>query len=264
LKGAVSVTNVFNGMSPFGQQEGVARTQLYFIDCGRTFGQPIGGSYPTQVFDEFRPGPDDRNAVIFYAARPGESAFAIEGERTLFSMALLRCLDGEAAVYLDSEQDPNRSWGVTVSSIMRVLQNYTFETDTGEEVRIETVVGRLVRDAVIRYLPSPPVRATIEVKSGGKASHPSLVIENSSGQRVYSCAVTGGRVEIMLEVGLYSMTAKGIDGQGLELQTRLIAALNPPKSSITLVLPPPWRIPEGADFSRPPTSADGVTAEGEQ
>jgi hypothetical protein len=99
LRGSVLVNNLVFGLSPSERQRDIARTQLFFIDSSRTNFElkKYERDNPTPIFDAALLGIDDRCAPVFYASRPGGRAYAIRGEQTLFSGALLDCLDGAAA-----------------------------------------------------------------------------------------------------------------------------------------------------------------------
>ena len=227
--------NVFNGMAPIEGKESIARTQLYFIDCGRRRARDASEAFSlssTAVYDEYRPGPDDRNAVIIYAAAPGEPALALQNDRTLFSLALLDCLSGYAAVRLPAG---DHSWGVTVNSLINALQNYKFQFT--QEVKIAPVVGGLVRDAVIRYLPTPQVDVTIEVESRGQTSEISVTLDDAKGMTFRVEKVATEPLRFSLQAGLYIVTAQGTDAEGRKSEARLIAAIDPPESLIKLILP---------------------------
>jgi hypothetical protein len=108
LKGSVTVNNLFYGMAPTARTPHIARTQVFFVDTGRTHHpglQPFELHNTTAVFDADLATLDDRSAGVFYGAAPGGNAMAFRGEdgigRTVLSESLLMCLDGAAAVAID-------------------------------------------------------------------------------------------------------------------------------------------------------------------
>src|SRR5258706_503636 len=91
--------NIAGGKVPTAIFPDIARTQLYFVDACRITPQefrqfermPTYGVFDAEVNDV-----DDRKAPIFYAAIPGTAAVGRSGKQSLFSDALLQCLEGAA------------------------------------------------------------------------------------------------------------------------------------------------------------------------
>jgi len=169
LRGTVSVNNLVYGLSPTERQLEIARTQLFFIDSSRTdftgaLRHELANSTP--VFDATVLGIDDRCAPIFYASQSGGRAFGIKGEQSLFSAALLKCLDGAAAVPAASSSQPDSDhleWEVTTSSLidgldstLRAEKRAKNEEFARSNVTPEYAVGGVVRDALIHRLEQPP------------------------------------------------------------------------------------------------------------
>src|SRR5262249_7299460 len=157
------------------------RTQLYFIDSSRVHlkDERYEFSRPTMVFDEFNVGPDDRSAVIFYATGPGQQAWERPHEVSLFTGALLRCLDGEAASPIDNSL---QRWGVTVNSMIQGLSRIMDSTTWLRDKQVP-VVGGLVRDHVIRYLESPPT-IDVGIRILNATTPNTLSVEDSSGELI--------------------------------------------------------------------------------
>ena len=107
----IDTLSLRDGMAPFGNLENkppptlsrpnIARTQFYFVDACRTVPSRMPSLQQlsvNSVFDAETPDiADDRRAPIFYAALPKGDAQSAPEQQTLFSIALLRCLWGEAA-----------------------------------------------------------------------------------------------------------------------------------------------------------------------
>lgn len=155
------------GMMPFANHRGdppptlprpdIARTQFYFIDACRNRPdrmprlQQVGAN---KIFDAEDPDiADDRLAPIFYAALPEGVAQSDPRQQTLFSLALLRCLSGEAA------RPPNETeekYYVSVHSLNEGLKRPLDEINRklGGSQRWQTYgVGE---DAILCYLSDPP------------------------------------------------------------------------------------------------------------
>lgn len=232
LRGAVPVENVFQGMAPSERSSKMARTQLFFIDTSRsveTTGR-LEYSAPTLIFDEYITGPDDRSAVIFYATSPGKAAYARFGEISLFADALLRCLDGEAATSLEGY---STQWGITVNSLIKGLSTVMERTAYDRALGQAPVVGGLVRDHPIRFLPSAPM-TNLTIKLVNAQPEARITVKDHVGQVVTSLAVTGGSAELELASGLYVVDASAADGSGA---VSMIFSVAPPSSEVRMVLP---------------------------
>ncbi|MFL6275321.1 MAG: hypothetical protein ACJ74G_08910 [Blastocatellia bacterium] len=189
LRGSITVNNVFYGMGPTERQPQIARTQLYFVDTDRVYPartfQAFEEMNTTAVFDAVPLGLDDRDAVIFYATSSGSAAYAYTGDVTLFSDALLRCLDGAAAVPGEMDEEGSWRWRVSITSMMngidRVLAGLNQETGLNQKFE----VGGQARDAVICYLDEPPaVDLQIEVEPAEAAAVSHLELQDEEGEVV--------------------------------------------------------------------------------
>lgn len=155
------------GMTPFANHRNdppptlprpnIARKQFYFIDACRN--RPdrmprLQQLAANKIFDAEEPDiPDDRLAPIFYAALPEGIAQSDPRQQTLFSLALLRCLAGEAA------RPPNETesqYYISVHSLNEGLKRPLDEINQklGGNQRWQTYgVGE---DAILCYLQGPP------------------------------------------------------------------------------------------------------------
>lgn len=125
LSKTVRTDNLWSGLAPTTALPNMARTQLYFIDAcqslPRSFVTKALMSVP-DVFDVDLNAPgDDRHAPVIYATVPGTVAYSLVGAQTLFSQALLNCLNGKAG---DRVQEPDGSymWRVTFGSLIEALR----------------------------------------------------------------------------------------------------------------------------------------------
>jgi len=133
LHHAVDLNSLYFGMAPSNTQKTIARTQSYFIDACRIL--PAGlrkfqNLSPSPVFDVEEGGaddtrapivPDNRRAPIFFGAIPGTKSQAVPGDQTIFSKALLECLDRVAAKAYDDNDDGNVKWYISLSKLIEVL-----------------------------------------------------------------------------------------------------------------------------------------------
>jgi caspase domain-containing protein len=118
LDATVDTAHIFLGMAPppVATLKQMARTQFYFIDACRT-----PADVPDLDFDSVRkiwtiatPGVDDRAKPTYFGAPPGAAANALPGKQTLFSEALLDCLNGMGAAGPEGD-DPR--WRVNSLSL---------------------------------------------------------------------------------------------------------------------------------------------------
>jgi hypothetical protein len=197
---------------------------LFFIDTSRTTFENVLSyelSNSTPVFDADRLGIDDRCAPVFYASQPGGHAYSIVGQQTLFSAALLECLNGAAAVpaSLQTSNDTSSdldslSWEITVSSLIDglgdVLARRRAEKSAEYEkhnVKQEYTVGGVVRDAVIRKLdgaPTVPVYFDFEAgEQTAEAERIEFVNDLDDTVATFDPKVQGSSIQLQLPAGLY-------------------------------------------------------------
>lgn len=118
LQHAIDTTSLIDGMAPSKQFPNIARTQLYFFDACRV--QPkIFRDYETVAVDPIwdttvLSAEDNRSMLVIYTTLPGAEAYGPPNDQSLFSRALIRCLDGTAAESFDPAM---RDWAVTATSL---------------------------------------------------------------------------------------------------------------------------------------------------
>jgi hypothetical protein len=158
LRHAIDSTALRAGMSPSSNRPDIARTQFYFVDACRErpeqtakFKDPKTGD----LWDIELDGIDDRSSPVFFASLSNDKAQALPGAQTLFSRALLSCLEGDAADGRDDENG-NPVWEVTVESLNRALRAKI--DDVNREVggaQDYTTAGQF-KQATLCQLPAPP------------------------------------------------------------------------------------------------------------
>lgn len=169
---AVDTSSLTQGMAPHSNDPNfpnpetarpdIARTQFYFVDACRSVPRQTityEQMRASAVFDVESPNmPDDRRAPVFYASIPHGTAQAIPGKQTLFSMALLRCLKGEAAQAPDVTATGRRSdhWHVSSFSLMQGLSLRLDEVRTKYGAKQIGIFDGLSDDAVLCYLKDRP------------------------------------------------------------------------------------------------------------
>lgn len=137
LNNAVDVNNLFGGMAAGATHPGMARTQLYFVDACRVLPTEFRGFETLEappVFAVELSQRDRRCAPIYYGAGPGAEAYALTGDQTMFSRALLDSLDRCGGRLLEGRSQ----WVVTVDSLLQgmrtAIQRLNAETGLDQEV----------------------------------------------------------------------------------------------------------------------------------
>ncbi len=164
LEHAVESRNLFYGMASSPAFPTMAQTQLYFIDCCRNhpsalnrYEQPIQIANVLDVWLSNEKFPDRRVAPTFYAAAPGSKARGISRKQTLFSLALLECLEGAAADFaiVDSEDEKER-WHIDVLRLGDVLNTRVDELSRKYQTEQYMVSGGSWRKAVVCFVNDTP------------------------------------------------------------------------------------------------------------
>jgi hypothetical protein len=167
LTDAIDTVNIAAGMAPTATRPNIAQTQLYFVDACRVLPEQFRQFErmpTTPVFDLELNSRDDRRAPIFYAAIPGTLANGLRGEQTLFSKALLECLNGAAAEATEEDERGNVKWRVSVHSLDRALEATIMALNAKLGADQEYALGGSQRDADICYLDGPPdVEVTVHI-----------------------------------------------------------------------------------------------------
>jgi hypothetical protein len=232
LRNTVSVSNLVNGMAPSSRAPNIARTQLYFVDTCRHRQESLRyfeAMNSTAVFDAEVIGLDDRSAPIFYAAAPGDSAFLIPHEYSVFSKALIECLQGAAAVHRTNEYG-DATWVVSVSSLVSNLPNEVKKLLSEPQVRQEVTVSGAVRDAIICCVDTPPpVEVSIEVDPSSAAGSVTIQVRDAELNSIVYLSAPDHPYpyRILLRPGLYVCEVKFLSGERFS-QSRFVS---PPRAS---------------------------------
>jgi hypothetical protein len=210
LRESVDVDNIYYGMVPTPEgtpQENIARTQFYFVDACRNLPDEIGmygGLRPTDVFTTQIGGRDDRQAPIFYATIPGAKAYALRGEQTIFSRALLHCLDRAA-----DEPDDDGRWPVTAWTLNRVLRQHFDIMEPYERAGQQYSIGRF-DDAVIQYLEEPPpvdISVTVRPEDALQSAQLNILDQRGRPRQQIPTPLPENPYHLSLGAGLYSLEA---------------------------------------------------------
>src|SRR5262249_21220534 len=148
----------------------------------------------TGVFDAVPVGMDQRRAVVFHSAVPGQPAYGVSGKSTFFCQALLDGLSGAAAERTQSDDQEQPVWNVTINSLIKglgavlegVLEKYEMP-----EVHPKFEVGGLVQDAtLLRLSEAPEVIVDLVLEPPEAASYTKLIIEDEQGEPIHTVSKT--------------------------------------------------------------------------
>ena len=167
LKHAIDSTSLIDGMAPSREFPKIARTQLYFFDACRVkpaLFKKYEKVEADPIWDKTELSKaDDRSMLILYTTVAGTKAYGRSDDQSLFSRALVRCLDGAAAESADAGL---MNWSVTGMSLANNLQNQLDIVNREYKSTQLVEVGKSpTRDFVFNRLESPPsvsVRLQIE------------------------------------------------------------------------------------------------------
>jgi Caspase domain len=149
---AVDTLNLINGMGPE-DGENIAQHQIYFIDACRTRHKDFATAKKTatSVWDtDTYLAP--RVAPIFFATRPGRKAHEIPDQETIFSRALIDCLNGNAAVQLPNDT----RWCITLNSLQVHLRRQIDELNRQYNAEQDFTIDNGGTDLVVLDLQEPP------------------------------------------------------------------------------------------------------------
>jgi hypothetical protein len=156
LNNAVDAAHLLAGMAPPADAtKQMARTQFYFFDACRTF----ANEFTQYEWEEIRKiwsikigGVDDRTAAAFFGSVPGDSAYTQE-DQTIFSLALLNCLDRTAAI---GPEVSIPRWRVTTTSLIDALPDTLALINEARGTTQGFAPGGIPKKATIVYLAAPP------------------------------------------------------------------------------------------------------------
>jgi hypothetical protein len=178
LEYAVDVGIVRSGML----EDEIAQTQLYFVDACRI---------PSDDVERFRnlghgimlPGSnttaDRRCSPVYFSAAPGTRAYGEAKIGTVFSQALIECLEQRAAREPQADDEP---WHVTTSSLEESLETRVRElaADGGAEQTV--VAGGQRRTEVIHlYRDVPEVPVSIRLQPDDAREFAAADLSDSNG-----------------------------------------------------------------------------------
>jgi hypothetical protein len=229
FRGGISFANIFNGM---GSVDGpIAQTQIYFLDGSRhpvsrqLLGTRISGT--TNIFDVLPSGPDRRAAGVFHAAAPGEQAYAPTNDVSLFSQAVIKGLEGGAAVPQLPTAQSDDEWAVTISSLSRWMGAEGERLSAEYSITISFNTS-LAGDGVIATVAkAPKVNVEIQVKPTAAAAEFDLTIEDELGETVVAVSDLLPTYKLELIAGVYALTMTAKPDSGAKSIRRLVQVMPP-------------------------------------
>jgi hypothetical protein len=198
LADAVDLVRLRNGMAPAVGREQIARVQYYFVDACRNLPSQLTSFDTLQappVFDVTLNGLDDRCAPTFYAAVPDSKALAVPNDQTLFSKALLKCLEGgagsppsdEALTPLAAER-----WHITYRSLHDALVHFMDEMNAQLQADQELITDGFGRDTVFCYLnqvPQVPLRIEVDPQTAVSCTNLDVFSEDNPANALFQIGV---------------------------------------------------------------------------
>jgi hypothetical protein len=174
LNDAVDTFELLNGMATSPQRGRIAQRQIYFIDACRSRPDAFSAKdrmlHPPQIWVPDALHEDPRRAPVFFTTGPGQKAHEVTDQGTIFSIALLECLNGVAGIQPTNGQ----RWCITVGSLEAALRHQIDELQqayhTDQNFRLDGVGA----DFAFHKLPGPPpsnVRITVHPPEGGDVVH---------------------------------------------------------------------------------------------
>lgn len=176
LVNAIDINNLVNGMAPTVKRPGMARTQMWFIDACRVFPSQFDSFErlsATEVFDVTLSDRDNRCAPVYFGSLPGGEAFALPGDQTIFSKALIECMNGAAGVLRPGSTE----WDVTVGSLSLSLEPVVraINAETGGS-QVAWTGGQMTKPGtrIVTAPGVPDVRVSLELRPSSCAHEMSL------------------------------------------------------------------------------------------
>jgi len=214
FSGAASTEHLIDGMLSTWERPAMGRTQLYFIDACRVakYLDGLDVKATDSLWDTDRAN-DHRALSIFYAASEGQAAYAWPGKQTLYSQALIECLEDVAAKPEPQPQTPGRSgWCVSVVSLHKVLKEHMQKVCDGAKATDQNCeTQRLAsEDTILHFLDAPPqIDVSIAVNpTEARVGQISVLDSNFTDVDTLPVPIDPHPFRTKIPMGLYSVFAK--------------------------------------------------------
>ena len=185
----VAFNALFEGMAPPSDpQRKIARTQLYFVDACRVRPKDLNKySFPNMgdILGVELGGVDNRSAPVFYATVSNTQAYARSGEQTLFSEALIDCLNRDACEPTEvPDASGDAKYHVSIYSLAKKLKGKAEDlraADLDQEFYPNPSGG----DETIVNFPKPPeIECTLHIDPEPAARLVSVNVLDAAGAAV--------------------------------------------------------------------------------
>ena len=222
----VSSTELKKGMAPSSKLRKIARTQLYFFDACRLSHRRIRSvekSTTAGIWDvDHLDAEDDRTIAAFHTAVPGRKAFGVRGGQSIFSLALLDCLQGGAAEVRCHNPDGTEDWGVSASSLQRHLAYHLARLNAQHGATQAFAVDELRGDVWLHRLEqAPPVDVELALVPAGAEQRTAVSLLDAVGKKVWNlpAPVSPHPYTGKVPAGGYSAVARvsGAEGRMVDL-----------------------------------------------
>jgi hypothetical protein len=153
FQGSVSLDNIYAGLAPSERLPNISRKQFYFIDAGALPASVLTWQERNAAHIFAIPPSsmvDDREAPLFFSASSGGLAWGRSHGLSLFTEALLACLEGQGSERLGEQ------WVVTSLSLTRGLQ-YKAREETDIPSPLSFTTSGSLGTAVLHELTRPPI-----------------------------------------------------------------------------------------------------------
>lgn len=239
LDNAVDIDNITNGMAPSSQYPNIALTQLYFVDACRDFlkaFKELPNLATRTVFDPRLPLQDRRCWPIYFAAAPGTQALAVPNDATLFTKALLACLEGGAGRFKDIGGIDR--WHISAfslgESLDRKIERLNQHLGGAQEIR----TGGQIMDKILGFLTTQPsVEVSLAIDPTAAGAMTQVQVEDlQHGTLVAGIPAPfgGATFETTWPAGIYSISAKIEPPNPLFQDRKKSISVDPPVHSSTI------------------------------
>ena len=213
LYNAMDVNNLFDGMAPTVDRPNIARTQLWFMDACRAYPSQFDHFETltaTPVFEVSLSDYDDRCAPIYFGSLPGANAYSVPGGQTVFSTAILECLEGAGCTRRAGDQ-----WEVTVGSLAqslgRIVELVNEEIGGSQQA---FVGGQLTRTGapIVAVTGVPSVRVSLELRPETYVDEVQLAVRCYDGSdRAIPAPLSPNPYKDRWPAGIYDLSAQPPD-----------------------------------------------------
>jgi hypothetical protein len=182
LGNTASSRNLYDGMANSDARPDIARTQLFFVDACRVMPKEFTNFERMSVPDLWNielAGTDFRRAPIFYAARSGQGGAGIRDVGTIFSEALVNCLEGGAAQLDDTNGQAD--WRISIYSLTQAMRAKVSQLNAVHRGNQEFTVDGDSGDTVLRrFAAAPRVPVTVQIVPPAGRDYAAVVVTDEN------------------------------------------------------------------------------------